>query len=121
MSHPTAELPHRRFPCAECPWRRATQPGQFTADRYCALQSTTGSPGREAGLTAPLFACHKSAEGREVACAGWLAAVGGEHLGVRLAVIQGRLPAAALSPGEGWPDLFDGYDDMAQAQAAADA
>jgi len=65
-----------------------------------------------------MFACHKSPEGREEACAGWLATVGGEHLGVRLAVIQGRLPAEALSPGDNWPELFPDYASMAKAQAA---
>lgn len=109
---------HRRFPCAECPWRIDTAPGQFPACRYEALRDTTGSPGREAELGAPLFACHKSAEGREEACAGWLAAVGLEHLGVRLAVATGRLPAEVLRPGTGWPQLHDSYAEMAEAKAA---
>ncbi len=55
-------------------------------------------------------------EGEERACAGWLAVVGREHLGVRLAVITGRLPAEALDPGPGWPELFSDYRQMATAQ-----
>ncbi|WP_425301265.1 DUF6283 family protein [Nocardia wallacei] len=69
-------LPHRRYPCAECPWRRDTPAGQFSQERYDDLAATTGSPGREAWLDAPLLACHKSPEGGEETCAGWLAAVG---------------------------------------------
>jgi hypothetical protein len=59
---------------------------------------TSGTPGREAPAGAPMFAGHASKEGGEYACAGWLAAVGHEHLGVRLAVAMGRLDPAALSP-----------------------
>jgi hypothetical protein len=112
-------VPHRRCPCAECPWRRDTPPGQFPACRYEQLADTPGRPGAEAGLRAPLFACHKTAEGREQACAGWLAVTGRDHLGVRLAVATGRLPAEVLDPGAGWPALFDSYDEMAATQAAA--
>ncbi|KQW13723.1 hypothetical protein ASD08_30910 [Streptomyces sp. Root369] len=65
-----------------------------------------------------MFACHKTREGREKACAGWLASVGREHVGVRVAVAQGRLPASALTPGAGWPRLFTSFTEMAARQAA---
>lgn len=113
MSDP---IPHRRRPCAECPWRRDTDPGQFTAERYEALRNTTGGPGNEAPLGSPLFACHKSPVGHEEACAGWLAAVGVDSIEVRLAVAMKRLPAAAITPGDGWPALFASYEEMAEAQ-----
>jgi hypothetical protein len=109
-------VPHRRRPCAECPWRRDTPRGMFTQERYDALADTSGARGAEAPIDAPLFACHKSAEGREEACAGWLAAVGAEHLGVRLAVVSGRIPASALAPPDDWPALFASYDEMARTQ-----
>lgn len=112
-----SEVPHRRFPCAECPWRRDTAAGQFSRDRYDALAATSGSPGAEAGLTDPMFACHKSPLGSEEACAGWLAAVGHDHLGVRLAVLTGRLDQDVLRPGEGWPELLASYDEMVTAKA----
>ena len=111
------DLPHRRYPCAECPFRRDTEPGQFPACRYQALQDTAGRPGGEAPLGAPLFACHKSPEGREEACAGWLAVAGYDHLGVRLAVAMGKLPASAVMPGEDWPELFGSYAETAAAQS----
>lgn len=109
-------MPYRRRPCAECPWRRDTPAGQFPACRYEALASTTGSRGREAPIGAPMFACHKSPEGAEEACAGWLATVGYEHLGARFAVITGRLPAEALAPVGDWPPLFGSYEEMAETQ-----
>ncbi len=110
-------LRHAKRPCPECPWRRDTPPGQFEGCRYDLLRATSGAPGAEAGLGAPMFACHLAPLGGEYACAGWLAAVGYEHLGVRLAVITGRLDPAALEPGPGWPELFRSYEEMAAAQA----
>ncbi|MDH6284065.1 DUF6283 family protein [Prescottella agglutinans] len=111
------QLPHRRRPCAECPWRRDVAPGKFTSERFDALADTSGGPGCEAPLSAPMFACHKTREGAEQACAGWLAVAGGDHIGVRLAVIQGRLDPTTLAPGGDWPPLFDSYTEMADTQA----
>lgn len=67
-----------------------------------------------------MFACHKSTEGQEQACAGWLAVGGIEHIGVLLAVACGELPAKALNPGEDWPPLFNSYTEMAATQAPTD-
>lgn len=110
------QLPHRRYPCNECPWRRDTPPGAFPEERYEALRETAGQPGSEAPLGAPIFACHKSTEGKDEACAGWLATVGIEHIGIRLAIAMGRLPAETLKAGQDWPRLFDSYDEMAETQ-----
>ena len=78
------DFPRRRFPCGECPWRRDTEPGQFPACRYDALAATSD----QSGLTAPMFGCHKGEPGTnaDLACAGWLAVAGTEHLAVRMAV-----------------------------------
>jgi hypothetical protein len=110
------DLAHAKRVCRECPWRRDTPPGKFEACRYDALRATAGGPGAEVGLEAPMFACHMSPEGREYACAGWLAVAGRDHLGVRFAVALGRLDPAALDPGAGWPELFGSYEEMAAAQ-----
>lgn len=114
-------LPRRTFPCNECPWRRDTVPGQFPAERYEALRETAGQPGAEAPLTAPMFACHKGEPGtdEDVACAGWLAVAGREHIGVRVALSRRRLPVEALEPGPDWPALFDSYAEMARTQGNA--
>lgn len=92
-------LSRQKRPCAECPFRR----------HYVV----------QAQLDAPMFACHKSPDGGEFACAGWLAVEGVNHIGVRVAVAMGRVPAEALRPGEEWPALFDSYEDMEAAQASA--
>lgn len=69
-------------------------------------------------MGAPMFACHKSREGRDLACAGWLAVEGHGHVGVRLAVAHGQLRPDALSPGAGWPELYDCYAQMASVNGA---
>jgi hypothetical protein len=113
-----SELPYMQRPCAECPWRVDQPAGRFDACRYDALRETSGRPGAEAHLGAPIFACHKSQEGSDRACAGWLATVGCEHIGIRMAVVTGRLPAEALSPGDDWPELYRSYEDMAEVNGA---
>jgi len=113
-------LPRRRWPCRECPFRRDTKPGQFPACRYEALRATAGKAGAEVPVNAPIFACHKSTEGRDEACAGWLAVCGIEHLGVRMAVLTGRIEPENLRPAEGWPALYDSYDEMAAIMAGED-
>ncbi len=66
-------------------------------------------------MHAPMFACHKTPEAGEKACAGWLAVEGWGHVGVRLAVAMGRLDGSALEPGDGWPELYPDYEALADA------
>jgi Family of unknown function (DUF6283) len=111
-------LPHAKRPCGECPWRLDATPGKFPAARYDALAATAGTPGAEAGFDAPIFACHMSEEGRDRACAGWLASIGQEHLRIRLAVAMGDLPPEALTPAPGWPALHPDYASLATANGS---
>ena len=107
-----------RRPCTECPWVAATPPGQFPAENYERLAATGyGRTGAEAGLTATWFACHKAPEGQEFHCAGWLAAVGVEHLGVRLSCAAGHTDPATLAPGEDWPELHPTWDALLEHHA----
>jgi hypothetical protein len=112
-------FPRRRYPCNECPWKRDAPVGQFPASRYEALRATSD----QSGMGAPFFGCHKGepGTGTDLACAGWLAVAGSEHLGIRLAVIMGRLDPGDLRPGDGWPDLYGSYEELAAANGASDA
>lgn len=99
-------------PCAACPWRKAAEPGRFPPERWEALAASSADErgmGPEYG--APLFACHKTPDAGERACAGWLAMEGPNHPGVRLAVMTGDLPVCALTPGEDWPALHETFID----------
>jgi hypothetical protein len=110
------KFPHRKFPCGECPFRRDTPPGKFTVQRYEALRETVGEQGNEVPIGAPVFACHLSTDTAPLACAGWLAVAGIEHIGMRAEVICGRLEPEALAPRGNWPSLYGSYDEMARAQ-----
>jgi hypothetical protein len=102
---PTRPLPYAKRPCTACPWRIDARPGRFPAERWAALVATVDSGTGSAPLGAPFFACHTTPEGREQLCAGWLAQEGHGHVGIRVAVLQGRLPGEVLKPGEHWPAL----------------
>jgi hypothetical protein len=117
MTEPTAcptdgEMPHRRYPCDECPIRadNADNPAsQFPPERWAALTATVVDPATGFGpdFDATLFGCHKGepGSGADLACAGWLARFGDAHPQVRLALATGRLPESALRAGANWPPL----------------
>lgn len=65
--------------CSECPWLKSSPRGQFSPERYAALRNTC----RSGGLW-PFFACHKTPEGKERACAGFLLVQGADSNRVRL-------------------------------------
>lgn len=101
-----------------CPFRLDAPPGEFTAERYEKLADTAGRPGAEVPVDGPMFACHHTSDGAPVACGGWLAVCGDDHLGVRMAMAEGRLPREATRRPAGGPALFESYDAMATQQAA---
>lgn len=112
-------LRHAVKPCDECPWRKDQPAGRFPPERYEALRPTSQT--RASGTApygAPMFACHKTAEGKEIACAGWLAVEGAGHLTVRVAVVQGALDQDALSIGEDWPELHESFAELARVNGA---
>lgn len=79
----TKGIRNRKHPCEECPWRQDVTPGQFPAERYRQLAVTARD------LTRRVFACHKSIEGKEVACAGYLVQFP-HNLSVRIRGLQHR-------------------------------
>jgi len=97
-------------PCDECPWRKDAEPGRFDEERWDALTcSSADDRGFGPSFDGVLFACHKTPEGGERACAGWLAMEGAQHPVVRLAVLTGSIPISALTPGSDWPDLHPDF------------
>jgi Family of unknown function (DUF6283) len=86
--------------CKSCPWRVDCDPDNDIPNGYsrklhrdleCTIADGTGSL-RAGGLRA--MACHYSAVGDEIPCAGWLSNQlgSGNNIGVRMAVITGRMP-----------------------------
>lgn len=125
-------FPYRAFPCAPCPIRadNADNPAaKFPKARWDALSRTLPDP--QTGIPPmphePMFGCHKGKPGSEehnpqpqddLACAGWLARFGHNHLAVRMALIDGRLDPAALEPGDNWPPLHKTWDDVVRHQTS---
>lgn len=119
----SGDMPHRKYPCSECPWQVKAEPGKFPASRYEQLRSTCRPDA--AGIPplpgSPMFGCHVGdpGTGEDLACAGWLVVEGHRHMGVRVAVMDGRLPTEALDRGDNWPELYESYEAMAEANGAA--
>lgn len=105
-----------RRPCPSCPWRvdqDASTIPNFRLDLAENLANTCPSErGYGPDFGSPQFACHQSREDAEIACAGWLAQVGGAHPNVRMAVMAGKVPVEALTPGEDWPELHESFDEV---------
>ncbi|WP_205718521.1 DUF6283 family protein [Actinomadura sp. WMMA1423] len=106
-------------PCPTCPWRVDTVHRIAYPNLAEYAAGTIGAPGQEAPVGAPMFGCHAIELVPGWLCAAWLAIVGQFHLTVRFAVAVGALPAAALRPGRGWPELFPTYAAMEAAHRHA--
>lgn len=68
-------------PCPSCPWIKANPPTgelipNFDIGMMRNLANTVPPKGSEEGGFFNLMACHKSKEGEEFACAGYMATVG---------------------------------------------
>ncbi len=68
-----------KTPCDECPWRKDMPVGRFPADNYRQLANTAQD------LALHTFACHKSAEGQEAICAGYILKQSAHNLAMRMA------------------------------------
>lgn len=82
---------YQRVPCAECPWRLDQAPGRFPPERYIELAKTAWD------MEITQFACHKSPEGQEFGCAGWVLQSAGHNYGARMAQSRGVLRPAEIS------------------------
>ncbi|HXE51207.1 MAG TPA: DUF6283 family protein [Ramlibacter sp.] len=94
--------------CDECPWRRDVPTGNFPPERYAALANSC----RQGYPPAPMFACHKTPEGKEQACVGYLLRNGTNNIAVRIAAAEGRVKLRALQVRG---PLYDGFRAMAVA------
>lgn len=104
--------------CVECPWRKDVPVGRFPPERFESLRSTVDQAGwirHGRPLSQPIFACHKTIEGKEHACVGFLLVAGDENIAVRLARSRRRFrPGALVATGP----LFESYEAMARANGA---
>lgn len=90
-------------PCGECPWRKDVPTGKFPPERFEALRGSV-----EQGF-APMFACHRTKEGEEQACAGYMLSADS------LNNFNVRLTSAEHPEYRSDVPLFETYDEMARA------
>jgi hypothetical protein len=99
-------FPHRKEPCAECPWRRDASPGKFPPERYRELARTAYD------MSVSVFACHMSKDAKLFACAGFLLQSATHNLTVRMAFFDRRSVSSPVP-------LFGTYREMAIANGVA--
>jgi hypothetical protein len=72
----------QRKPCKDCPWRKSTRLEdipRITDDLRLSLYDEIKSDG-----SIKVMACHKSNEGEDFPCAGFMTQIGNDSIGVRL-------------------------------------
>jgi hypothetical protein len=99
-----SRFPYQKRLCVECPWRRSTPVGKFSADKYRELAGTAED------MSQRVFTCHMTPEHKPNACAGWIQQQGGHNLTIRMALIGGSLD---LSEIEAEPNLYANYREIA--------
>jgi len=92
--------------CDACPWRTDVPVGRFPPERFRQLRNTVQQN------FGPLFACHKTEEGSDSVCVGYLLVEGSQSLTVRLAHIHGRFNYKDL---KATGPLFKSYRAMEEA------
>jgi Family of unknown function (DUF6283) len=98
----------RKETCEECPWRKDVPVGRFPEERFISLRKTA-----EQGFNKPIFACHKTSEGKGTqACVGYLLVAGHNNFAVRLASATGRFDHTQL---KATGPLYESYEEMARA------
>ncbi len=110
LASDASKLVHQKVPCDECPWRRDVAVGRFTARRFESLVPTAEDMGQV------LFACHKSQEGKDAACAGFLLRGARHNYLVRMAIATGRYDPSTVS--EEGCELYESFTEMALANGA---
>ena len=92
-------------PVSGSPWHSPRGAGskilEFSDEDMDMLRRANGCPGAEAPVNAPIVACHRDQPSTAHPlrwCAGFLAVVGEQHLGIRLALAFEALPPQAGNP-----------------------
>ena len=103
----------REKQCAKCPWKVSTDPSTipdgYTPEKHAKLTSCSGE-GLSTIQRMHVMACHESKQGDQYACVGWIVnQLGpGNNIGLRLAVIRGRLdPSKLVLDGEQHETIYE--------------
>lgn len=94
-----------RRQCPKCPWKNGVNPfdipNGYDSEKHRALSCTIAEGPHSLASQGRLMACHEHPVGGEVPCVGWLVnQLGrGNNLGLRLAVLTGRVDANVQTVG----------------------
>lgn len=101
----------KRRPCKSCPWIVSNTPDtipNYDPEKAACLARSCRDDGTS------VMACHKSREGAEFPCAGFIAQVGVDSIGVRLGVTFGQIRLDDYEPGP--EPLHPDFEAMHRAQ-----
>jgi hypothetical protein len=107
-------------PCKHCPWKRSSKAGgedipNFDIELMRGLAITAPPERREHGDKddfRKIFACHDSREGKECACAGYVARDGRFNLSLRLLAIQSSTNLRPIIEESEKYELYDNFHEM---------
>lgn len=97
-----------RRPCANCPWRVDSPRGYWDPTHFQEIWNNCQDDGMNQ------MACHKSTAEHILPCQGWVRVMGFNAIGVRLAVISGKVSHAEVEDRDG-PQLFKTFAAMLRA------
>lgn len=101
-----------RKPCENCPWRRDAEPEYWDPDHFRDIWGSCQDDGMA------MMLCHKStvlpeSERNDLACQGWARVMGFDSIGVRIAVLSGKLTTDEVD--DVAADLYDTFAEMLEA------
>lgn len=97
-----------RRPCRNCPWRVDAPRRHWDPSHFTEIWHNCQDDG------AHEMACHKSTRAMPLPCQGWVRVMGFGAIGVRLAVMTGKVSLAEVDDQRG-PALFPSFAAMLEA------
>jgi hypothetical protein len=98
-----------RRPCGNCPWRKDAPREYWDAEHFREIWRNCQDDGLHQ------MACHKSRPdapaARQIICQGWVRVMGYDAIGVRIALLRGRVTLTEIEDLSGL-ELFETFEEM---------
>lgn len=102
-----------RWPCANCPWRKDAPREYWDPQHFRDIFANCQGDGMNIMLCHNANALPKEERGKLV-CQGWVRVLGYEAIGVRIAVMTGKVADEEVNDKDG-PELFPDFASMLRA------
>lgn len=104
-------------PCPTCPWRKSSTVGGadisgFDLQKMRNLKSTVPPEGADQDGFYSVMACHHSKEGKDYACAGYIAQHGLQNINVRLLAANNSIDLIKVTENCKDMDLYNNFYEM---------